>query len=65
MTEAAQRTIISDVIRDIKSASYIGAFFVYEIRDDNSNDASDRENCFGIFRSDDSAKPAFSTIRNN
>jgi polysaccharide biosynthesis protein PslG len=65
MTEAAQQTILSDVIRDIKSVSYIGAFFVYEIRDENSNDASDRENCFGIFRSDDSAKPAFSAVGNN
>ena len=65
MTEAAQRTILSDVIRDIKSVSYIEAFFVYEIRDDNSNDTSTRENCFGIFHSDNSPKPAFSTIRTN
>jgi len=65
MTDAAQQTILSQVILDIKSASYIGAFFVYEIRDDNSNDASTRENCFGIFHSDDSPKPAFGTIRNN
>ena len=65
MTEAAQRAILSDVIRNIKSVSYIGAFFVYEIRDENSNDYSTRENCFGIFHSDDSPKPSFSTIRNN
>jgi hypothetical protein len=65
MTEAAQRTILSDVIRDIKSVSYIEAFFVYEIRDDNSNDTSTRENCFGIFHSDNSPKPALSTIRTN
>jgi polysaccharide biosynthesis protein PslG len=65
MTEAAQQTILSEVIRDIKSVSYIGAFFVYEIRDDNSNDSSTRENCFGIFHSDDSPKPSFGTIRNN
>jgi polysaccharide biosynthesis protein PslG len=64
MTEAAQRTILSDVIRDIKSVSYIEAFFVYEIKDDNSNNPSTRENCFGIFHSDDSPKPAFSAIRN-
>jgi polysaccharide biosynthesis protein PslG len=65
MTEAAQRTILSDVIRDIKSVSYVEAFFVYEIRDENSNDYSTRENCFGIFHSDGSPKPSFSTIRNN
>jgi hypothetical protein len=65
MTEAAQQTILLKVIRDIKSVSYIGAFFVYEIRDDNSNDPSTRENCFGIFRSDDSPKSAFSTIKSN
>ena len=65
MTEAAQQTILSEVIRDIKSVSYIGAFFVYEIRDDNSNDSSTRENCFGIFHSDDSPKPAFSALKNN
>jgi hypothetical protein len=65
MTEAAQRTILSDVIRDIKSVSYIEAFFVYEIRDDNSNDPSTIQNCFGIFRSDDSPKPVFSTVKNN
>jgi polysaccharide biosynthesis protein PslG len=64
MTEAAQRTILSDVIRNIKSVSYIGAFFVYEIRDDNSNDSSTRENCFGIFHSDNSPKPAFGTLKN-
>lgn len=65
MTDAAQQTILAEVITDIKSASYIGAFFVYEIRDDNSNDPSTRENCFGIFHSDDSPKPAFSTIKSD
>jgi polysaccharide biosynthesis protein PslG len=65
MTEAAQQTIFSEVIADIKSVSYIGAFFVYEIRDDNSNDPSTRENCFGIFHSDNTSKPALSTVRNN
>jgi polysaccharide biosynthesis protein PslG len=65
MTEAAQRTILSEVITDIKSVSYIGAFFVYEIRDDNSNDPSTRENCFGIFHSDNRPKPAFSAIRSD
>jgi polysaccharide biosynthesis protein PslG len=65
MTEAAQRTILSEVITDIKSVAYIGAFFVYEIRDDNSNDHSTRENCFGIFHSDNRPKPAFSAIRSD
>jgi polysaccharide biosynthesis protein PslG len=65
MTEAAQQTILSEVITDIKSVSYIGAFFVYEIRDDSSNDPSTIENCFGIFHSDNSPKPVFSTIRND
>lgn len=65
MTEAAQRAIFSEVITDIKSVSYIGAFFVYEIRDDNSNDPSTRENCFGIFHSDNRPKPAFSAIRSD
>jgi hypothetical protein len=65
MTEAAQQTILSHVMTDIKSLSYIGAFFVYEIRDDNSNDHSTRENCFGIFRSDDSPKPALNTFGNH
>jgi polysaccharide biosynthesis protein PslG len=62
MTEAAQQIILSQVMTDIKSLSYIGAFFVYEIRDDNSNDPSTRENCFGIFRSDDRPKPALSAF---
>jgi polysaccharide biosynthesis protein PslG len=65
MTEEAQKTILSDVIRDIKSVSYIEAFFVYEIRDDNSSDPSTIQNCFGIFHSNDSPKPVFSTIKNN
>lgn len=63
MTEAAQQTILSGAIAAVKSVSYVGAIFVYEIRDDNSTDPSTRENCFGIFRSDDSPKPAFSTMR--
>jgi polysaccharide biosynthesis protein PslG len=63
MTEAAQRTILSEVIRDIKFVAYIGAFFVYEIRDDNSNDHSTRENCFGIFHSDNRPKPAAHAVR--
>ena len=65
MTEAAQQTILSEVMTDIKSLSYIGAFFVYEIRDDNSSDTSTRESCFGIFHSDDSPKPVFNTLKNN
>jgi polysaccharide biosynthesis protein PslG len=63
MTEAAQETILSAVMTKIRSVSYIGAFFVYEIKDDNSGDRSNRENCFGIFHSDGSPKPVFSTIK--
>jgi polysaccharide biosynthesis protein PslG len=65
MTEAAQRTILSEAIEASRSVSYIGAMFVYEIMDDNSNDPSTRENCFGIFRSDDSPKAAVGSFRNN
>jgi polysaccharide biosynthesis protein PslG len=63
MTEAAQQTILSEVTRDINSLAYIGAFFVYEIRDDNSNDHSTRENCFGIFHSNGRPKPAARSLR--
>jgi hypothetical protein len=65
MTEAAQQTILSEVFRAIRSVSYIGAFFVYEIMDDNSSDSSNRENCFGVFHSDDSPKAAFRALREN
>jgi polysaccharide biosynthesis protein PslG len=65
MTEAAQQTILSQALTDVRSTSYIEAFFVYEIMDDNSNDLSTRENCFGIFRSDDSPKAALNATRNN
>jgi polysaccharide biosynthesis protein PslG len=65
MTEAAQQAILSGAIAAIKSVSYVGALFVYEIRDDNSNDSSTRENCFGIFLSDDSSKPALGAMRDN
>jgi hypothetical protein len=63
MTEAAQKTILSQALTDARSTSYIEAFFVYEIMDDNSNDFSTRENCFGIFRSDDSPRAALNAIR--
>jgi hypothetical protein len=63
MSEAAQQTILSRILEDSKSASFIGALLVYEIRDDNSDDPTTRENCFGIFRSDNSPKPVFSAFR--
>jgi len=65
MTQQALIAFATSTINDVNSLSYIGAFIWYEIADSNSNDNSTRENCFGVFYSDFSPKPAAAYIRPN
>jgi hypothetical protein len=42
--------------------SWTGPFFYYELKDKGSN-TSDREQTFGLFRSNGTAKPGFDAYR--
>lgn len=64
VTEAMQSQIYTDAIRLHKSYSWVGPIFFYTLKDYRAYGASnDREEYFGIIRSNGVKKPAFAAIK--
>lgn len=62
VTEAQQAKLIMEGIREAQSRSYVSSTYLYSLRD-TGNDASDREQRFGLLRYDWSEKPAYGRVQ--
>lgn len=59
VTEAQQDSILADAFRLVSGWSYVRTFLVYNLQD--GQPTSNREQHFGLYRLDGTAKPAWST----
>jgi polysaccharide biosynthesis protein PslG len=62
-TEQVEADLITQGFAQWKQWSWAGTLFVYTAQDDKTNDTTNLENHFGLYRSDNSAKPAVAALQ--
>jgi hypothetical protein len=62
VSEGAQAAMVTDAMDLYKTYSWAGPLFWYTLKD-ASSDTSTNENFFGLVRSDNSLKPAYTTLK--
>ncbi len=62
VTEALQNMTVIDVVAQYKTLDYVGPFFWYSLKD-SGNNVNNKEDYFGLLRSDGTKKPAYDTYK--